>query len=350
VKALVRAIEGAPDDPAPYLVYGDWLQTQGDPRGTLIALQHAGEAKTPAGAKARAGARKHLDAHTDTLLGELAKYPKGDYCLGLALTWRRGFIESVELDHESPAGKRFDAKKCLEQLLAHPSAQFLRELSVHRVDAKTNDYRPIVRLLAERKLPTLRKLTIEPMEELGPKKSILGGLSSLWASCPNLTSLHLNGNDVVFGKIQLPKLQRFSIDSRNLSKQAMASICAAKWPALESMEIRPGDVGATVTVDGFQPILAARGLPKLTVLYLLEIPDTDRLCELLAKSRVAAQLVALSLELGNVTDAGAALLAARPGGWPALQRLDVSRNRLTKVGRRALVGLCPTVKSMPQHS
>lgn len=38
---LEARIREAPRDPAPYLVYADWLQAAGDPRGELIAIQHA---------------------------------------------------------------------------------------------------------------------------------------------------------------------------------------------------------------------------------------------------------------------------------------------------------------------
>ena len=37
-----QAIAQAPDDPAPYLVYADWLTAQGDPLGELITAQHDG--------------------------------------------------------------------------------------------------------------------------------------------------------------------------------------------------------------------------------------------------------------------------------------------------------------------
>ena len=38
---LEAAIAAAPDEVEPYLVYADWLQSRGDPRGELITLQHA---------------------------------------------------------------------------------------------------------------------------------------------------------------------------------------------------------------------------------------------------------------------------------------------------------------------
>ncbi|MBA3538368.1 MAG: TIGR02996 domain-containing protein, partial [Deltaproteobacteria bacterium] len=37
---LEAAILADPDDTAAYLVYADWLQSRGDPRGELIVLQH----------------------------------------------------------------------------------------------------------------------------------------------------------------------------------------------------------------------------------------------------------------------------------------------------------------------
>src|SRR5687767_3359435 len=37
---LEKRILANPDDAEAYLVYGDWLQSQGDPRGELVVLQH----------------------------------------------------------------------------------------------------------------------------------------------------------------------------------------------------------------------------------------------------------------------------------------------------------------------
>src|SRR5688500_18514450 len=39
--ALEEAIAQDPDDEEAYLVYADWLAERGDPRGELIAVQHA---------------------------------------------------------------------------------------------------------------------------------------------------------------------------------------------------------------------------------------------------------------------------------------------------------------------
>lgn len=45
---MLAAIEAAPDEDGPRLVYADWLQQRGDPRGEFIALQLAGKRTTRA--------------------------------------------------------------------------------------------------------------------------------------------------------------------------------------------------------------------------------------------------------------------------------------------------------------
>jgi len=38
--AMEKLIAKAPDNPEGYLVYADWLEQQGDPRGELVNLQY----------------------------------------------------------------------------------------------------------------------------------------------------------------------------------------------------------------------------------------------------------------------------------------------------------------------
>lgn len=78
---LLAAIYEHPDDDGPRLVYADWLQERGDPRGEFIALQVRGELDA-AGAKRE---RELLKQHGKAWLGPLAKV------LNSEVTWRRGF-------------------------------------------------------------------------------------------------------------------------------------------------------------------------------------------------------------------------------------------------------------------
>jgi uncharacterized protein (TIGR02996 family) len=97
---IEAAITAAPDDPSAYLVYADWLQSRGDPRGELIALQHAMRANNDVEEFARF--RKHEEVlrteHAAEWLGPtLASLPRR-----ARFDWRLGFVETARLDAASP--------------------------------------------------------------------------------------------------------------------------------------------------------------------------------------------------------------------------------------------------------
>ena len=76
-KSLLAAIYASPADDTPRLIYADWLQERGDPRGELIALQLGGT-KTKREAQL-------LVQHKKAWLGPLANVLHGD------VNFRRGF-------------------------------------------------------------------------------------------------------------------------------------------------------------------------------------------------------------------------------------------------------------------
>ncbi|HEX5271780.1 MAG TPA: TIGR02996 domain-containing protein, partial [Gemmataceae bacterium] len=97
--AFLRAIIEDPDDDAPRLIYADWLEERGDPRGEFIRIQ-CELARRGAGdtARLRARERKLADAHARDWLGPLRDMQKN-------WVFRRGFID--EFDGE--------ARKFIEQ-------------------------------------------------------------------------------------------------------------------------------------------------------------------------------------------------------------------------------------------
>src|ERR1051326_6499348 len=88
--ALEAAIAAAPEDPAGYLVYADWLQQHGEPRGELIVIQHA-LVKTPRDRELRARQTALFGEHSDRLRGPLmlVEHAKVD--------WHLGFVRGLEL-------------------------------------------------------------------------------------------------------------------------------------------------------------------------------------------------------------------------------------------------------------
>jgi len=93
---IEAAILAAPDDEGAYLVYADWLQSQGDPRGELISLQHAMRAHNDIEEFARF--RKHEEVlrneHAAAWLGEsIAASLHRTY-----FEWRMGFVDAARFD------------------------------------------------------------------------------------------------------------------------------------------------------------------------------------------------------------------------------------------------------------
>src|SRR4051812_33743754 len=89
--AFVRAVCDAPDDDLPRLIFADWLDERGDPRGEFIRLQ-VGRPRLPADDPRRRDWKAREDellrAHEEEWLGPLADVVS-------SYTFRRGFIDSV---------------------------------------------------------------------------------------------------------------------------------------------------------------------------------------------------------------------------------------------------------------
>jgi len=312
-------------------------------RRELAAAQRIGEGKTPAAARARKRARELLVAHASELLGPLAKYPATKWG-ALSLTWRRGYIDAASIDctyydRDSFSEKSIDALACLGDLLAHPSSSNLRELAFARIHRDETDYAPVVRCIAARKQPALRSLTIGPTSGYGGP---VGDVESLWRACPNLESLRfpiVGTRSVAFRRISLPRLEALEI--MDPTREALAAIARARWPALEDLRIRPDD-HTEIDVADLRPLLDARAVPRLRTLTFQAYRPADPLCEVLATSRLARQLVALEITIADMTDRGAAALAR--GTWPKLRSLHLGYNSIGKAGRIALAGMRAEVR------
>ena len=85
---LLDAIAATPDDPAPWAVYADLLQTQEHPRGELISLMM--ERERQPSARLLELQRKQLGLHAPALLPTAL----ADVVVG----WRRGFVSEIRLD------------------------------------------------------------------------------------------------------------------------------------------------------------------------------------------------------------------------------------------------------------
>lgn len=337
---LEASIEADPDSADAYLVYADWLQTQKDPRGELIVLQHAN----------KAAAKRLLDTHAEAFFGTLANLrellvpAKGHVLLGMPTTWRWGYLQAVFLGNQED----FDdilIDDVLADLLDHPSARFLRELTLGINTFADNTYAGAAKVIGKRRLPTLRKLVIGDFvsEEMELNWTDMGNIEPLYKAVPNLESLTLRSGTMKLGKLVLPKLRELRILTGGLDKKSLAAITGQKWPYLEILNIQLGDENAPgIKLADLSPIFAGTHFPKLTHLGLGNCDFEDAIAAELARSKIAARIEHLDLSEGTLGDEGALALAT--GKWPRLKSIDVHASWLTKQGIAALKSIAKHVE------
>lgn len=371
-EALEAKLLEDPDDVATYLVYADWLQQHGDPRGELIALHHAGKTDEAAA---------HVERHADRLLGPLARYARTlDGSNAPAFGWHLGFIRSARLSFDSNVaaedgdddGER-SIEDALEQLLAHPSGALLRELVVPINMLDDGCYfEPVCKALATHGAPSLRRLRLGEYTFAGPRGpagadyeyeiswTSFGDMSGMWKAVPRLEHLVLQGalgayngaeRAAHFGTIVLPRLRHAELVSGGISSECVRAIASATWPELRHLDVWLGNAmyGFTGGLDDIAPILAGRGLDALEHLGIMNCEYTDELCAALPSAPVLRRLRELSLALGTLSDGGAEELVRHAEAYRHLDLLDLEHNCLSEEGRARVQGLCKEVRAAEQQ-
>lgn len=352
-----------PDDDAGYLVYGDWLQARGDPRGSLIAIQAARRvAESPELAAAEAAL---IAAHREALLG-----PALGFAPPPGVDWHLGFWRALTISTIGDRGVGPDDGAELARLLDAPSARFVRELRLlgpgghdrfalaarlcktlreleiaSSPDAITD--RDVHELAACRRL---RKLTLSPCERVTPDG--LAALAELRAleqlelrdcvvsdvGAAQLAGLPLSAvrfNAIAdlgpagmhtLAALPLTSLALYALDHpeqrHELSDAAVAEL--ARHPTLANLEL----AGARIAARG------AAALGTLTSLRRLRIPSSaisDGDAGDLPRG-LRSLCVAHCAEIGDVACAAIARM-------PGLELLDLASTRVTGAGLRAVVPL-----------
>jgi uncharacterized protein (TIGR02996 family) len=338
---LEEAIRAAPDDPAPYLVYADWLQAQGSPHGELITVQHA-LAEKPKDRK--------LAAREKTLLEALALPPPDLATVG----WRWGFFEWLRLENKRDwMDDSFDALALARPLFAAPMCAALRELrlGVLRWEHNEEDV-PAVLAEAARQpwAASLQRLHLGDVgRDIDLDHHVIGDVGKLISKVfPALTwlKLHSGGQswhgkpDKNFGLagLDLPGLRELTVETCSMSKKRLKALLAAKLPHLERLELWFGsrDYGADATVRDLQLLLGGEVFPGVTQLGLRNFEKTEELARQLPDSPIAARLETLDLSMGTLSDEGAGVLAKGARAFSRLRTLDVDDSFLTPDGVKAL--------------
>ena len=335
---LEAAIHENPSDLEAWQVYGDWLQTQGDPRGEVLALDVAAEqADDPRPKEQWAAQAKELASGlVDRWLPkDLVAATQGNRpCL--VLTWRFGFLESVtarvDYDHEGPS-----VEQMLKGVMKSSASRFLHEIRIGLTDAEgeTTFRREVLAIAKQGRRPSVRRVYVGDFEypdETEISWTDVGSVEELYAVFPNLEGLKIQGGGISLGKVAHPKLRTLILHTGGLPSEAAGSVAKATLPALEELEIWFGsdDYGGDSSIDLLDPLFQATGFPRLRSLGLMNSEFADELPEALAHSKLLSQLESLDLSMGTMTDDGARILLEHKKAFSHLQRLSVDDNGLSE--------------------
>lgn len=327
VLAFLQDIKQHPDDDTPRLIFADWLEEHGDPRGHFVRVQCELAACVPSEPR-----RKPLEKREQELLAQ----------------YRHLWLGPLLEDTASRSLVRVDAQFRRGLLHLRCPLDLLRQRQWARWDvwrqSETLAWVEGLRLSGVRAEP-LRELCDTPLLstlgtlglELSPSDS--GHSIRLLANCPHLARLaglqlgHTTLTDqdlAVFGRSEVfASLQRLGLAGVGLGARGVAFLRA--FAALSHLDLTFnmfGDAGATE--------LAGTPLTRLRSLILDSNGITDRGAEALSYSPHLRELRQLSLGNNLIGSDGAAALAQSPIA-ENLVRLNLKNNRIGAKGADGLI-------------
>jgi uncharacterized protein (TIGR02996 family) len=276
-----------PEDDAPRLVFADWLQEHGDPRGELISVQ----CMLAAGPEYPAQ-RNHLrETERDLLKTHGDDWAARAKPIATSWVFRRGFIDQVTADAKKFLGgaqSLFDAEPVLRLELAGVTKPHCAALA------------------AAPWLARLRQLKLR-----GAFKD--AGVSAL------VGSSHLAGLTVL------------NLGSCGVGAGGAGVLATARIQGLQALSLS----GNPVRDAGLAALLGGPLLGSCSRLYLARCGLTDVAVTRIASEERLSKLTCLCLGGNAVTDAGAKALAESPH-LGQLKRLELAVNDLSKPVQQAL--------------
>ncbi len=275
---LEAAVISAPLDPVPRMVYADWIQQAGDPRGEWMAMAAAIE-RDPSNVVLRSLAVEFLGDHDDLLLGHGRRFLPGGW-----IGWRGGFVDELRLQ---PLRNMRDPAGALASLLAHPSSRFVRTIALGDFP-RLQDMIDVV----TRAAPPLLD-TVVVIDDVGGSRTVdIDALVAL----PTVRRLGI-GSVGIAGT--LPDLEELAF------RFAGGESCA-QWlvrgdaPNIRSLTI---ECAGFWKDDAIEAVLRALPrLPRLSRLRLLHLREPDRMVEHL--HAITGRLELLDLSYSRLSDAG----------------------------------------------
>lgn len=287
---LEAAIRANPDAVEPYLVYADWLQTQADPRGELIALM-AEPVRTPSVEHA---IERLLTEHAEQLL-------EGLPLLGtVRLGWRWGFLESVHVRRYAESG--VSKRRLLARLLDLHVARFLRVLTV-----VSDDEEELAAVVTKRRSETVRRFYLDDHHRCD--------LARLPWALPNLEELVVKAGAARLGRFSFPRLRTLRLDLARLEDR---DVFSGDWPHLDRLELTPG-ARLLLGIDPAQ----MRNLSCIALRHPDLGADLD-VVGLVGRSSLLRQISQLEIWACTLRDASAEALIEQAERFEHLERIVIS--------------------------
>lgn len=322
-----------------WAVYADWLQSQGDPRGELVAAALSGRDTDAL-----------LEAHEEAFWGPFVPgSPWGQYT---QIVWGYGFWREAWIGVPWGEGDGGDLNEAVAALLRHDSARFLSALTFGLVsdvgDGDYSWYAAIAELIAAGPRPSLRSLFVGDFYRNEPDISSteVGDLSQIWALLPALERLRLHAGHFDLGRIDAPKLVDLRLQTGSLSRQSLDRVIEAPLPEIAHLELwfgRPR-YGGDCKASDVARLLSRADLPKLRSLGLMNSELADEIPALLLRSPLLPRLARLDLSMGTMTEAGARVLLEGASALQHLEEIDLDENAIPSDLTEALALALPRAR------
>jgi uncharacterized protein (TIGR02996 family) len=323
-EAFLQRIRAYPDDDAQRLIFADWLDEEGDPRGRFVRVQLA-LADLPAGAPERPAL---LSAERDLLAAHREAWEAPFRGLATGCVFRRGFVDEVKIE-----ARQF-LRAAHELFAASPVRH------VHLLDV--SDSLPAV--LQSPYMGRLAALTIhaqhtgEPLARAAAHSEYLAGLKRL------ALTRNRFGDDAVEHLARAPvfaNLDELDLSENEIGETGARALAASPHLAnLRRLELRSNALGPA----GAE---ALAGSDRLAALERLGLSDNGvGLPRLLTLGRAhdLLRVPVLDLSANGLTAAGLQAILTRPPGEPApvrVRELDLSYNTELGDGGAHLLAKCP---------
>ena len=370
---FLEAISKDQDNLDSYLVFADYLEEQGDPRGEFIRTQCAlGDEATSAAErkKLKALEKKLLKANQAEWLGDLAddlinqKAPEefGRYGDSKIYNWAfaRGFLDSLTISYLLPKfakllKKSSSAKGLRRLVIRHTSNGYdFEDYEEYQDEEFDEDGSPGFEALLGIKLENLRYLEISEDDQMSCHIRC-EGIERLLKQTPRLEVLGLHCHEIDTTKLfksKLPELRSLSVKHcHNFDFKALAGNKA--FAKLESICFHPhameyGEDEAYIGNDDFASLCKSKNLTSLKEIDLTCTSLEDPAIESLVKSSLLGQLETIKIAHSGLKDESANLLAAADLG--NLKTLDLSYNYMTEEGVETLTAAFPRLVAQQQYA